>query len=189
MKVIIAGDSYSSQIDFRNGLKDIAYTQPYYSWAAELAKLLSIENVSHPGHSLQEIKQSLENKSYDLAIVNFSPINRLPRNINSSHKLTLLNVKSARQLINMPNTYCWSPFPEWEINDGVEVILQPLDDELWWTKDPKRFDTVTGNHFTRAGNERLLRHMLKVVRDKKSRALRATLSTMDDEPRDFEKNK
>ena len=187
MKVIIAGDSYSAKLDFRNGVKNVTYTQPYYSWAAELAKLFPIENVSHPGHSMHEIKQSLVNKSYDLAIVNFSPINRLPRNISSSRKLTLLNVKSARQLINMPNTYCWSPFPEWEINDGVEVILQPLDDELWWTRDPKRFDTVTGNHFTRAGNERLLKHMLKVVRDKKSRALRATLSTMDDEPRDFEK--
>ena len=58
MKVIIAGDSYSSKSDFRNGLKNAGYTQPHYSWVVELAKLFPIENLSQPGNSLYEIKQS-----------------------------------------------------------------------------------------------------------------------------------
>ena len=176
MRIVVAGDSYSVQWDFRMSIPiQEKWAQPYYSWASELAKLFTVENVAHPGYTLQEIEQSLENKSYDLAIVNLSPMDRIPRNVSSSRKLTRLNVKSARQIISMPNTYCWSPFPEWEKINEVDTIHYPDDDELWWIEDPKRFSLVTGNHFTRAGNERLLKHMIKVIEVKNSRALRATL--------------
>ena len=185
MKIIIAGDSYSSESDYRDGLKNPGYTQPHYSWAIEVRKLLPLTNVARPGLSMRDIKQSLTNRFWDLAIINLTSLHRdsIHDPVGTPHKVISDNMKIAQELISLPNAYCWSPFPEWENNKGVDTIIQPLDDELWWLSDPKRFDLVTGNHFTRVGNNKILKHMLYVIRDKKSQALRATLSTMDDEAR------
>ena len=165
MKIIIAGDSYSTLSWDKE-----KYTAPHYSWAVEIAKLLPIINVAHSGFSMFDIKRSLTNKSWDLAIINLTTVHRLAlrEKFDTPHKMVYNNTKIAKELIALPNVYCWSPFPEWENYKGVDTILQPLEDELWWFGDPNRFNTVTGNHFTRSGNNRILKHMLNVIRDKKS---------------------
>ena len=190
MKIIIAGDSYSAETDERL-LSKKQYTLPHHSWAVEMRKLLPLTNVARPGLSMRDIKQSLTNRSWDLAIINLTTLHRVSIHdpVDTPHKLISDNMKIAQELISLPNAYCWSPFPEWENDEGVDTIIQPLDDELWWINDKNQCNKVTGNHFTRAGNNKILKHMLYVIRDKKSQALRAKLETMDDEPRDFEKNK
>jgi len=152
--VLICGDSYS---DNRN--RSCAQgSLEQWSWVDLLSRDYEIKCIAGVGASNWDIWRQIDSQTaeYDLKIVNLTTLKRVntyyPRLKMSDADQYSLNLQIARRIVKLPNTLCWSPFPEYEEMSRVHFIPLEQENELYNRKAKHR---CTNHHFTREGNTQL----------------------------------
>jgi len=170
MKIIIAGDSYSTDRDFRV----LPLQSEHYSWVVEIKKRYpSVLVRGVAGASNWDILHQL-NYNYSYAIVGLTNLNRvshtrlhITEDWDQGSKLVkrIRNAgkQYARKIIAHPRCYIWSPFPIYETWPEVNYIELRKWDELW---SPTLTSRVTGNHLTREGNDWMINHMTRIIEER-----------------------
>jgi len=170
MTILIAGDSYSTDQDFR--------VQPvlieHYSWVEEIKKRYPDVIVrAIAGASNWDILHQLD-YNYTHAIVGLTGLNRV------SYTRTLITdawdqdselvqqvgkagEQYARRILAHPRCYFWSPFPIYETWPTVNYIELTEWDEIW---SGALAPQVTGNHLTREGNDWMINHMTHIIEER-----------------------
>ncbi len=176
--IVLAGDSYSTVVDFRTRQENIL---PHFSWAIEICKSHSAASLAAASSSMWDIYRQVKSAPWDLLLVNFTALcrftvqveNTVHENTVNQKQLVEYNKQVISKIIKMPRTYCWSSFPDYRSYPGVEYIDMGEHDELYyidwvnWDKNDKRpFHLITGNHFTREGNEQMINHMTRVIKER-----------------------
>lgn len=168
MTILIAGDSYSTDQDFRPQPKSLEY----YSWVTELKKIYPCQIKAKAGASNWDIIRQL-NCEYSYAIVNLTAFNRvsytrmhLTESWNQESEMIQKIKKAGKQhalkILSHSRCYFWSPFPIYETWPKVDYIELRRWDELW---DDKIIPYATGNHLTREGNDWMINHMSKIIEE------------------------
>ena len=169
MTILIAGDSYSTDRDFR--------VQPvsseYYSWVEEIKKRYPCVVRGVPGASNWDIIHQLD-YNYTHAIVGLTNINRV--SYTRSHitetwkqdselmqRIRKAGKQYAQRILAHPRCYFWSPFPIYETWPEVDYIELRKWDELWSSDLTPR---VTGNHLTREGNDWMINYMTRIIEER-----------------------
>ena len=170
--ILIAGDSYSDSNHVHKKIE-----QHYFSWSNELLHIYYDSIcVAASGEGNWDIKRQLSRyNNYSLAIVSVSYLSRLPIHLGESRKNTLtekqithLNLKWAREICELPNTYVWTLFPGYETVEKVDFLKDlTAEDGLVWDKTLNT--CVTGNHLTLKGNIWMINHMQKIINQKLTR--------------------
>ena len=169
MTILIAGDSYSTDQDFR--------VQPvlidHYSWTVELKKRFPCVVRGVWGASNWDILHQLD-YNYTHAIVNLTSLNRvsytrlhITKNWDQDSKLVQQVCKAGEQyahkILAHPRCYFWSPFPQYETWPTVDYIELREWNEIW---SGALAPQVTGNHLTREGNDWMINHMTHIIEER-----------------------
>jgi hypothetical protein len=180
MKIVLAGDSYSDVQDFRT--RPVAKPE-YFAWSDEICKRFSAACVAQYGASMWNIWQQTKSLPWDLLIVNMTGLVRFSQEIDWTFKAKRLKINEptlikhnkqfVKRIVQLPCTYCWSPFPEYADYPGVEWINLEHNDELWWVNHAHAGDIearphhlITGNHLTRKGNEWMINHITQKIEER-----------------------
>jgi hypothetical protein len=169
MTLLIAGDSYSTDQDFR--------VQPvsseHYSWVNEIKKRYPFVVKGVAGASNWDILHQLDCE-YSYAIVGLTGINRVSHT--QAHqtetwkqdnkllqKVREAGRQYARKILAHPRCYIWSRWPVYETWPGVDYIELRTCDEFWNEAITPR---VTGNHLTREGNDWMINYMTRIIEER-----------------------
>jgi len=191
MKIVLAGDSYSDVQDFRrySTYKDW-YKAPYYSWANEICMRFGAESYAEFASSQWDIWRQTQTVEWDFLIVNLTACSRFTKIVDykthdwikqpTDEQLVQIKQKNkqfANRIAQLQNCYCWSPFPEFESEDGVDYIELRDWDELWYIPSNEYYSSrietcqtifpfITGNHFTREGNDWMINHITQKIEER-----------------------
>lgn len=162
-RILVCGDSYSDPTFIQS--------DPGFSWIAELERIDSrVYSKALAGSSNWDIWHQLKEETWDLAIVSLAPLHRIingnkwvhypPHVVEAMPQIREMNKRYAERIISLPRTWVWSAFTEYESWPSVEYHELPGMDEKWgrWIEGE-----VTGNHYTRKGNEIILDHMKQII--------------------------
>lgn len=176
-KVLIAGCSFSAHGWFN---KKHTTAEERFCWSEELAKRYDVTNLAEAGSSNWDIWKSLQRRTWDALLVNLSGLGRMTRVKHRAPQLMdrdglvrdtrreeveRVNWKCGRRITQLPQSYCWAWFPEYDQMPGVDRLNLPNDfiiqeDAVY--KEEIRYKE-TGNHLTREGNEWMIAHMIKQI--------------------------
>jgi len=154
-RVLICGDSYSDPTGYSS-----------MSWIARLEQ-------SHPevlskavrGASNWEIFNQLKTETWTLAIVNLTSLKRTvnickwdripPQITRVMPQIVEQNKRIAKQIIALPNTVVWSPFPDYETWPDVHYRELRDHDDMWVDLEggDSPPEMIMDNHYTRKGND------------------------------------
>ena len=188
---MLAGDSYTDTLDFRtkSTWKDW-YKAPHYSWAKTICTQFNAESVAEFGSSQWDIWKQTQTVDWDFLIVNLTTCSRFTKTVDFKYydwmkqptaeqlkQIKQKNRQFANRIAQLPNCYCWSPFPEFESVDGVDYIELRDWDELWYIpfneyyssnieKRREIFPLITGNHFTQEGNDWMITHITQKIKER-----------------------
>jgi len=170
MTILIAGDSYSTDQDFRQGV-DIP---EHYSWTVEIKKRypdVIVRGVA--GASNWDILHQLD-YNYTHAIVGLTNLNRV--SYTRSHiteawkqdselvqQVCKAGKQYAQRILAHPRCYFWSRWPIYETWPTVDYIELRTCDEFW---DSTLAPLTVGNHLTREGNDWMINHMIHIIEER-----------------------
>ena len=162
-RILFCGDSYSDPTFIQS--------DPGFSWIAELEKRdPRVYSKALAGSSNWDIWHQLKEETWDFCIVNLAPLHRIingnkwvhnpPQVERRMEEIKEHNIRFAKRIIELPATYVWSPFTEYESWKQVEYKDMLGMDEKWgrWVDGH-----VTGNHFNQKGNELMLEWIQQVI--------------------------
>ena len=162
-RILFCGDSYSDPTFIQS--------DPGFSWIAELEKLDSrVYSKALAGSSNWDIWHQLKEETWDFCVVNLAPLHRIingnkwthnpPQVEDQMKEIKEHNRRFAKRIMDLPSTYVWSPFTEYESWEQVEYKDMLGMDEKWgrWVDGP-----VTGNHFNQKGNELMLEWVQQII--------------------------
>ena len=169
MTLLIAGDSYSTERDFRV----LPIQSEHYSWVEEIKKRYPCVIKGVPGASNWDILRQLD-YNYTYAIVNLTNLNRVSHTRSHTteawkqdsdlvQQIRKAGKQYAHKILAHPRCYFWSPFPIYETWPEVDYIELRTWDELW---SPTITSRVTGNHLTREGNDWKINHMTSIIEER-----------------------
>ena len=168
MTILIAGDSFSTDQDFRI----IPQRPEFYSWVEELKKRYPCVVNAVAGSSNWNILKQLDCE-YSYAIVNLSNTNRVSHEIQYQtsrwdpkgalmKKIREAGEQYARRILSHPRCYFWSPWPVYETWPEIDYLELKGWNEIWLSLQDK---LVTGSHLTREGNDWMINHMSKIIEE------------------------
>ena len=169
MKIVIVGDSYSTQRTVINGKRTL------FTWIDCLEEDYNVECLAVPGASNVETLAQVPDSRWDCIIASLSPLDRpggklFDLNQTEYHRQqkdgrhVKANISAAYKLTRLDRSIVWSSFPQYEgISDKIHHI--PLADENEYYRIRYNLHSLdyTGCHLTKKGNQRLAEIMKRLI--------------------------
>lgn len=154
-RILVCGDSYSDP----EGASE-------RSWINRLQESHScVVSKAVAGASNIDILKQLTDETWTLAIINLTSLKRVvnilkwdryPQHLmQSMPQIVEQNKRIAKQIISLPNTVVWSPFPHYENWPDVHYRELRDHDDIWVDYEAGEIPTkeYIGNHYTEEGND------------------------------------
>ena len=169
MKIVIVGDSYSTQRTIINGVPT------HFTWIHCLEKDYKVECLAVPGASNVETLNQVPDSDWDCIIASLSPLDRpggklFDRDQTEYHRQqkdgrhVKENISAAYKLTKLDRSIVWSSFPQYEgISNKIHYIPLADENEYYRIRYSLSVRNYTGCHLTKKGNQRLAEIMKRLI--------------------------
>ena len=168
MKIVIVGDSYSTQRTIINGKRT------HFTWIDCLEEEHEVSCLAVPGASNIETLEQVPDSDWDCIIASLSPLDRPGGKLfdqdqtkyqrqKEDRRHVKENISAAYKLTRLNRSIVWSSFPQYEFRPSVYYI--PLEDENEYYRFRYKLSSLdyTGCHLTKKGNQKLAGIMKRLI--------------------------